>query len=150
MFGATMRAKAVTVCQLVRETEDGTPDVWFGTAWCSLKDQFCKERGRKIALARALQHEPDRDWRREVWKRGTSPVRVERYSPLGLWNPRADTRPWRDHLPRWRMETLVMKERPKAYGPGQFFHAYQPCSCGDPHCWCEDDADPYEHDWWMK
>jgi hypothetical protein len=53
----------------VREGIDETPDVIFGNAWCSVKDQFSKERGRKLALARALQHEPDRDWRREVWER---------------------------------------------------------------------------------
>ena len=64
-----MRAKAVTTCQLVRENADGTPDVWFGNAWCSYSDQFSKERGRKISLARALKHEPDREWRGEIWQR---------------------------------------------------------------------------------
>lgn len=61
--GPTKPCKAVTTAFL-RFPDD---EVWIGNAWCSLDDQFNKERGRKIALARALQHSPDRSWRRQVW-----------------------------------------------------------------------------------
>lgn len=36
-------------------------------AWCSRKDNFCKERGRKISLARAIK-DWDKAVRTEIWK----------------------------------------------------------------------------------
>ena len=62
--GPTQPAKAVTTAWI--RFDDG--EVWMGNAWCSLQDQFCKERGRKLALARALQNSPDREWRKIVWE----------------------------------------------------------------------------------
>jgi len=62
--GPTKPAKAVTSAFL----SFGDEELWVGNAWCSMEDQFSKEKGRKIALARALAHTPDRVWRGEVWK----------------------------------------------------------------------------------
>jgi hypothetical protein len=62
--GPTKPCRAVTTAVL---SFDEGKEVWVGNAWCSLGDQFSKERGRKISLARALQHTPDREWRRLVW-----------------------------------------------------------------------------------
>lgn len=46
------QAKAMTVCYL----SIGEPTVdWISFALCSKKDNFCKETGRKVSLARALQ-----------------------------------------------------------------------------------------------
>lgn len=45
----------------------GEDEVLFGTAFCSVKDVFNKEKGRKIALTKALSH-LNRDFRREIWQ----------------------------------------------------------------------------------
>lgn len=71
MYGPTTSVKAVTTARLIRhydpEKNLKPEGVIFGSAWCSHQDQFSKEKGRKVALARALSHEPDRTWRGEVW-----------------------------------------------------------------------------------
>lgn len=71
VYGPTCRVKAATTARLVTGfTSDGeTKAVLFGSAWCSHSDQFCKERGRKLALARLLKLSPNRQWRREVWQK---------------------------------------------------------------------------------
>lgn len=55
--------RAVTVCEL---DLDGEAKL-IGEAYCSIKDVFCKEKGRKVALAKVLQNIPDRGVRRQVW-----------------------------------------------------------------------------------
>ena len=38
----------------------------IGVTLCSKKDNFCRETGRKISLARAVDN-LDRDFRKEIW-----------------------------------------------------------------------------------
>ena len=53
-----------TICDI---TEKGTKKVLFsGISLCSIKDNFCKETGRKIALTRAIRKLP-REVRQLVW-----------------------------------------------------------------------------------
>ena len=48
-------------------TEKGTRKVLYsGFALCSHKDHFCKEKGRKVALARAIKCMP-RETRKQIW-----------------------------------------------------------------------------------
>ena len=50
------KARRVTVCQLVEKTGEKTFRVISeGVAECSLRDNYNKELGRKIALGRALK-----------------------------------------------------------------------------------------------
>jgi len=37
-----------------------------GASYCSIKDQFCKETGRKLALTKAIKSFP-KDERRQIW-----------------------------------------------------------------------------------
>ena len=59
-----------TVCKVTRLT-DGRPDPGYlansGSTTCSFDDNFCKERGRKIALARAI-HGFSRQARTQIWE----------------------------------------------------------------------------------
>lgn len=50
----------------VKIGEKERPRVLSGEAFCSVKDTFCKEKGRKISLSRAIKNLP-RWQRREVW-----------------------------------------------------------------------------------
>lgn len=43
-------------------------EVYRGHAYCHSKDNFCKSTGRKIALTRALQHNFNRNERRQIWQ----------------------------------------------------------------------------------
>lgn len=54
--------RALTVCELDLEGSTIT-----GEAYCSIKDVFSKEKGRKVSLAKALSNIPDRSVRRQVW-----------------------------------------------------------------------------------
>jgi hypothetical protein len=54
-----------------------------GSAECGLADNFCKERGRVIALTRALEAEP-RDFRAAAWHSYRS-----RFSPTAKFMPLA-------------------------------------------------------------
>jgi len=57
-------SRGQTICEI---TEKGTKNVLFsGSSLCSSRDNFCKETGRKIALARAIRDLP-RDVRQLVW-----------------------------------------------------------------------------------
>jgi hypothetical protein len=59
--------KAMTDCTLqLGEDADSVVD---GYAFCAKSDNFCKETGRKVSLARALQAaELPRDLRKAVWQ----------------------------------------------------------------------------------
>lgn len=66
-YGETWQVRA-TSCQII--LTQGTPtEVGFGLAVCSPADTFCKAKGRKLALARALKA-PDfsREDRRLIWQ----------------------------------------------------------------------------------
>lgn len=52
-----------TLCYLVQDEST----VSTGVARCAAGDQFCRQRGRKIALARALSRF-DKDIRKRVWE----------------------------------------------------------------------------------
>lgn len=39
----------------------------YGVAYCNPVDNFCKERGRKLSLARAIGHMP-RSTRTKIWE----------------------------------------------------------------------------------
>lgn len=68
-----------TVCTIFDIT-DGQPDdkPWKGVAKCSIKDNFCKEKGRKEAMTRALKEIGLRASEREVvWKTYFARPRLE-------------------------------------------------------------------------
>ena len=50
-----------TACRVIYPRRDG-----FGTAWCHPSDVFCKDTGRKVSLAAALQGEP-KPLRTAIW-----------------------------------------------------------------------------------
>ena len=61
-----------TVCsiQLVTEVADQKPiyhTLSTGVSYCSEKDNFNYNKGRKVALARALQYYNDKDYRKLFW-----------------------------------------------------------------------------------
>ncbi len=61
------RIKSVTTCRIVVKV-NGTIQLWSsGYAYCSVKDVFSKETGRKVALTRALK-EFDKEFRTRAWK----------------------------------------------------------------------------------
>lgn len=43
----------MTKCSLVRATPDGEERA-YGEALCSVRDQFCRDKGRKVSLAKAM------------------------------------------------------------------------------------------------
>jgi hypothetical protein len=71
--------KMVTMCNVWKynpipygESIEGTDSKdWlnlnYGMAKCGLKDNFCKETGRKIALTRALRYFDDKEIRTAIW-----------------------------------------------------------------------------------
>ena len=52
-----------TVCRVFNEVGD---QVTYGVSNVHPKDNFCKEKGRKIALSRAIKSW-DKDYREQVW-----------------------------------------------------------------------------------
>ena len=65
-LGLPVRAK--TRCVIVEATPMKSVVGW-GEAWCSVKDRFDKERGRKIALGRALKAgEFGKEEREKFWE----------------------------------------------------------------------------------
>ena len=67
--------KMVTMCNLWRHNErwhfalgeSEWTNLNYGIAKCGLKDNFNKETGRKIALARALRYFEDKEIRTAIW-----------------------------------------------------------------------------------
>ena len=59
----------VRIFQVAGDKPDPKTDYMFaeGTAFCSLKDQFCREIRRKTALSRALKSVSQRERRRAFW-----------------------------------------------------------------------------------
>jgi hypothetical protein len=53
-----------TICWIKNEKLE---EVNVDQTFCSIKDNFCKEKGRKISLARAIE-EFDKPVRTEIWK----------------------------------------------------------------------------------
>ena len=58
------RLKGITECYLLKEDNS---IIGVGNASCTINDCFCKETGRKIALARAVSTLPKPE-RKKVWK----------------------------------------------------------------------------------
>ena len=56
--------KGITECYLLKEDN---AIIGMGNASCTINDCFCKETGRKIALARAVSTLPKPE-RKKVWK----------------------------------------------------------------------------------
>ena len=66
--------KMVTMCNIwiyntydPREGAAEWTNLNYGMAKCGLKDNFCKETGRKIALTRALRCFDDKEFRTAIW-----------------------------------------------------------------------------------
>lgn len=57
--------KGFTTCRI--SVEQDNPEVMFGTAFCSDRDVFNKEKGRKVSLTKALSFYP-KEFRREIWE----------------------------------------------------------------------------------
>ena len=71
MFVNGWRLSYETVCRIFVRNHDGSPEYLYnGVAQCSWKDHFDKSRGRKIALAKALQNGVfDLSDRKAFWKK---------------------------------------------------------------------------------
>ena len=63
------RVQGATRCTIMdMETEKGPAVIAITQAWCSVKDQYSKETGRKVSLTRALHHlKLDKKQRTDVW-----------------------------------------------------------------------------------
>lgn len=56
-----------TCCEVFDSPLRGVDPTWIGFAYCSLKDKYSKETGRKLSLAKALAGWP-REKRKLVWE----------------------------------------------------------------------------------
>lgn len=62
--GADESVSYVSQCILKNEAMEPIKN---GLAWCSVKDNFCRAKGRKVSLARAIKIF-DKPVRAEIWK----------------------------------------------------------------------------------
>lgn len=82
-YGA-IKLKAWTLCELTVQSSAQTVH-YVGLAFCREKDNFCKETGRKLALARAVgaafDRQTQKDLRLATWERY-----FMRAVPNAIWN----------------------------------------------------------------
>ena len=73
------RVTEVIVAELREKKEDALKVISTGTAQCSKRDNFQKEAGRKIALARAIK-DFSQEERTEIWKKYFSRLETNKLS----------------------------------------------------------------------
>lgn len=64
-FPKDKKVSTVTICSILKDGSIAPAVQGFST--CSREDDFCKDKGRKISLTRALREYP-REFRTQIWQ----------------------------------------------------------------------------------